>query len=219
MFSRHFFQNSSVHVFNLLANTGNSKFRRFFWIVVSMLTFSFCTYQIVNDIDNLKSESVITVKRPMKQEEMVDLFVTICYKHWVLWIDPIAMKNYNLTHMELMSLLTPFNNKFRSDTSCHFGKFSNETSCIGQEATSALNKIGLGNRSWTEPNILDEIVAKLIGFVIFDLYYVDDAGVLRKREHITKQIFDIKHSTLMLCRQAKIIFYCMVETDQIIFYY
>lgn len=110
-FGREFFNESSIHVFNRFFKSQNSLKRRIFWIFVAILTFGFCTYQIVSDVQRFKSDTYVQKSRSIREDELGDLNISICFSHWALWIDiKDVMYRHNLTKGELKALTDLFAN-------------------------------------------------------------------------------------------------------------
>lgn len=198
IFHGKFFQDSSIHIFSHLAKTGDSRTRRTFWLGVSLITFSFCTFHIVHDFKRLKSDSEITITRSMTRDEMEDINISICFNHWVMWVSAHnVIEKYNLSRNEFITLVRVFKNKFVFDEKCPVG--------YAGWNTGVLTKIGLKNNSWYQPNIILKITEKIMS------NYVENPKVVMRwksrknnsyhRIFSIEPFFDIKNGVLRVCQK------------------
>jgi len=146
-----FLKETTIHPLGCL-DKNNPPRINWFWVVISILALSFSVFQINRDLQKMKMNNYEVNVRFIKQQELIKPSFKVCLSHWVLWVDfDKSYHEFNLTKLELLTLLAPFNNKFRADE------------CPSPEGvrdlmTSALSKIGLLS---DEPISLEAIYHKL----------------------------------------------------------
>lgn len=110
-----FFTETTVHVFSRIKFSMNP-YKRFFWMLISVCTFAFCTVHICLEILKMKSNAFVVNSRSFYETEKISpvRFVK-CVKHWLEWVDFDIIRKYQLTKQEFMALVSLFGLDARYD--------------------------------------------------------------------------------------------------------
>jgi len=148
-----FLQTTTIHPLGRL-NKHNPLKVNLLWVCVSLLTLSLSVYQISREARKMTVSKYTVNMRFANRHEIVYPLLTCCMNHWALWVNfSRAYDEFNLTKMELLTLVAPFNNEFHAEK-CP------EPTKVKSLMQSALGKLGLPT-SDQEPIQLEAIFLKL----------------------------------------------------------
>jgi len=145
-----FLKTTTIHPLGRLDERGSLK-SNMFWVGISLLALSFSVYQISRDVQKMTASKYAVQVRFVERHEIVHPVFTLCLNHWALWVNfSHAYDKLNLTKLELVTLLAPFNSEIYLET-CP------EPATIRSVMQSALGKLGLPSEAKGEPISLEAI--------------------------------------------------------------
>lgn len=178
-----FFDETSVHVLGRIRRMKHP-LKRSFWLIVSLITLSFCSVQIYHDIKLIRKNTfAINSKQVSSIDEIAPLRFTVCYKHWIVWFNIDIIKSQNLSKDEYFALLSLTQNYFVFDKCPTVGNLK-----------TALQKIGL-----EENATVDQVIFKLIRPNLFQFMNMLPIPLQRKQ-----LILWMSGNQVHLCQQLTI---------------
>jgi len=87
------------------------------WVLISAMTVAFSGWQIRGDVLKMvRTPFSMNVEFIHEAEYVYVPQIAVCYHHWSLWVDwHKAYRVLNLTKLELITLMAPFNNDMHAD--------------------------------------------------------------------------------------------------------
>lgn len=139
--SSKFMNETSIHVFTRI-KTNRTPFKRLIWLIISLITFVFCSGQIYLDTQQIIENTFTLNSRQIRDaKEMAPIVLTICSKHWLNWIDFRKVYSHNLTKDEFFALVFLYGNDFNFDQCATIKHLKAALRKIGLDVNGTMNEV------------------------------------------------------------------------------